>query len=421
MTILLALPLLLAAAAQDDLQQVDNVLFKVPPGWKLVIEGDEAALMPKELSKDCVAMILLVKGEPSGKTAREFSDAWWGRLKTELKVKEAKESDVIEDRAGRAQAPKVTRAAAFVLENGGVVSVAAVVVKVLERAESFLYLSSDAEKADAHGTALRQFVDSLDFSTLRAGFGPSKVVWREDKVSPTFLGPEIPMPKNTAGLHGVWWTADKGSGYNLVTGRYEVASLGDHYAVFLGDGGYYEHRPVEGLANFDLQVWLRRHPLLAGRYALDGGAGVITCRNADNTKDAVYKLKVDGDKVWIADKGPYFRMDPCDGFDLEGTWKRTDHEQERAPQGWGTFRKDGTFEEEGLLYAGQVEWSFERPGRPTVMAEAVPGKGRWKIGRYTLELIYDDGRKRRAFVCRPPNADGGSLTIGRFSFIRMKK
>jgi hypothetical protein len=366
-------------------------------------------------------MIVLIKGEQSAKTAREWSDSWWGQLKKELNVKEARENEVIEDRIERSGAPKVTRVAAFVLESGGALSVAAIVVKVLDRAETFLYLSSDTAKAEAHGDGLKEFVDSLDFSTLRGGFGPSKVVWREDKLSPTFLGPKIPAPEGDAGLQGVWWTADKGSGYNVVTGKFEVATPGDHYALFLRDGGCYERRPVEGLANFDLAIWLQRHPMLAGRYKLDGGEGVITCRNADNTKDALYKLKVDGDKIWIAGKGPYFKMDPCDGFDLAGTWKRWDHETEHAPQGWATFRKDGTFEEDGLLYAAQVEWQFDRKGRALVMAEAVPGKGKWTIGNHTLELIYEDGRRRRAFVCRPPKADGESLTVGRFSFIRMKK
>jgi len=410
--------------------QVDNVGFEVPAGWKLVRNGREAALVPELARKARDVKIEIVEGRPltgaekdEPTFARAMSDAWWDAIKKELKVKSGDESKVEEEvlKDLLAWPERVMRYGVFGLEGGGELVVLTVVYKSQDRVEAIRYASNDVENFKADFAAVVEFVKSVTFAHGRRDL-KWHTPWREDLLSPTFLAPPVAAPKGDAGLHGVYWTADKGAGYDVLQKKFVLATLGSHFLTFLPDGGFYQKQPPEGLANFDVALWRKRHPLLAGSYRMnDDGTGTSTCRNGANDADVERKLKREGDKIWHNGEGPYFRMDSCDGFDLTGTWRRRDDADEKWKMGWATFKKDGTFEEHSFLHAAQVEWQFEREHRSRVMAEQTAGRGTWKLGNYTLELIYEDGRKRRAFACRPASADADSIMVNRFAFVRTQK
>ena len=257
-------------------------------------------------------------------------------------------------------------------------------------------MSDGAEQRDEEMKGCWAFRESITFVSRGSEPTYSKVVWREDLLSPSFSWKEVPKRKGTAGLSGIFRAMLMEEARFGAKVRFTPKYF---YCVFFPDGTCYRNLPEEGLLNFDLEYYRRRNPLWCGTYKFSEGAGTLTVQAEGKPFSETLRRIPEG--LSIDGKGPYRPLDPCDGMTLEGTFQREGWEPRPEFRGTLTFRKDGTFEEDGLLCAASVAWWRPRQYRAFQEAEAVPGKGRYRIGENTLELLYEDGRKRRVSFALP--------------------
>jgi len=402
---------------QDDEQQVDNVYFKLPAGWKRADQGDLRVLVPGDISKDRVAALYICLGEELKGEFREWFDGAWERLKKEQRVKKVlEEQDVQKIEVGVNEG--FLKGATVELENGAQLVLIYFGAKAVHRAESFLFATNDVEKIDAHTKSVSAYRESLSFQNQRPEPSIPKIVWREDKLSPSFTWKEVPPRKGDAGLSGIY------RAFLMEEARFaEKVRLTPKYYhwVFFPDGTCYYGMPEEGLINFDLEYWRQKNPEWCGTYTMSGDEGELVIKGQKTTTLSIRRVP---EGLSIDKHGPFRPLESCDGLALEGEFRREDWNQgEYSPKGSMTFSKDGTFADDGLLRAAGVSWWRPRKYRKFQEAEAVPGKGKYRISQNSLELIYEDGRKRRVNFSLPKDATRekpDTFVINTWVFVRVK-
>jgi hypothetical protein len=391
--------LALLALPQDETQQVDNIYFRIPKGWKRFDQGTLRALVPAEVAQGRAVGIYLATGVEPAVPFREWFDKAWESVRKEQDVtKILQERDV--EKVQVFGAGGLAKTATVELKNGLQLLVIFMGFDVKPRAESILFVSNDAEHLQEHVKGLTAFRDSMTFVCRGSEPTYSRVVWREDLLSPSFTWKEVPRRKGTAGLSGIFRAMLMEEARSGVKVRYTPRY---YHWVFFPDGTCYSNLPEEGLHNLDLDYCRKRNPLWCGTYQMSGDTGTITIPSED--KPFIQTLRRIPEGLSIGGKGPYRLLDPCDGMILEGTYQREGWEPRRDLRGTLSFRKDGTFEEDGLLSATSMAWWRPRQYRAFQEAEAVPGKGRYRILENTLELLYEDGRKRRVNFALPMDVD----------------
>jgi hypothetical protein len=385
----------LLAPPQTETQQVENINFRIPKGWKRFDPGTLRTLVPSEVAKGRVVGIYIGTGVEPAVPFRQWFDKAWESVHQEQDVAKILKEGELEKVQGFG-AGGLSKAATVELKNGLQLLVIFMGFDVKPRAESILFVSNDAEHFEEHVKGLTAFRDSMTFVSRGSEPTYSRVVWREDLLSPSFTWKEVPKRKGTAGLSGIFRAMlmeEARFGLNVrYTPKYS-------YVVFFPDGTCYRNLPEEGLLEIDLDYYRRRNPFGCGTYQMSEGAGTITVQGEE--KPFIQTLRRIPEGLSIDGKGPYRPVDPCDGMILDGTFQREGWEPRPELRGTLTFRKDGTFEEDGLLCAVGMAWWRPRQYRAFQEAEAVPGKGRYRILENTLELLYEDGRKRRVNFALP--------------------
>jgi hypothetical protein len=115
------------------------------------------------------------------------------------------------------------------------------------------------------------------------------------------------------------------------------------------------------------------------------------------------------------------RTPTVEGLRLDGRYTST-----VRPNVSITFAPDGRFVEQGLvepLLSAGMPW--DEYGRREALAQRMPsGAGTYSIGKYTLELRYDNGEVIRHLLYLPPEygrvAQPGSVSIGNAPFVRAR-
>lgn len=234
-----------------------------------------------------------------------------------------------------------------------------------------------------------------------------------DLLSPSFTWPEV-AHSSGPGLNGVFGKFDFGSSY------YRAVTTQWMYVTLLPDGSAYKGIASEGLENFNPSYWAQENAMRVGTYALSGRKGRIEWGGGGGSES----FDVDGNKLHFGGGKPFERLTSCDGLALDGTYRREDwQKQQELPMFrnvHATFRRDGTFEEEGLAQSASVMWW--RPGKGDLMEKVVLGAGTYAVGHYSLTLVYQDGRKRRMNITVPPGSpgDGSIFMINGWKFVRVR-
>ena len=272
------------------------------------------------------------------------------------------------------------------------------------RVEELFLLSDVEELLPVHQQGLQTILTSLRMGT------PA-------------LAPPAPAPApapgggGSGGLDGMYRTARLviTGDYNAVSGRMSKKPGYEHW-VFFPDGRFYFAYPDAGVQDFDYAALCRRSSQFCGTYSMAGSQGRVTL--SDGTAWNVEREGADTIRI----KGrPYVRLDPCDGLTLRGTFRRADFRDQYSPKQGITFSPDGRFADEGVAKAAHMLWWSERGGY--VDDDGVPGRGTYRITRYSLELKYSDGRFKRMTFNLEPGAsrqDVQRFILNAWTFVRVQ-
>jgi hypothetical protein len=155
------------------------------------------------------------------------------------------------------------------------------------------------------------------------------------------------------------------------------------YVTFYPDGRVYRRVPEGGLEGWDGAAAEADVPALWGTYRAIG-TGRWAVRWNESSRVSIIERTNDG---LLYDGVSVSAVATCEGLLLEGTYV-----QPGALDFWPasaiTFEKTGRFVDSGLI--GELAYqNIAMPDPRTIY----PGTGRYRIGRNTLYLEYDDGRR----------------------------
>jgi hypothetical protein len=184
------------------------------------------------------------------------------------------------------------------------------------------------------------------------------------------------------------------------------------YVTFLADGRFKEGIAEQGLTGFDEDAAIRANPVGWGTYLMKDDLGHIVFPPAPPlvADQIVWPIKEYPDKL-LVHGDEYHLMASCDGVKLEGTFRRADWQTRNAATQGITFQSDGTFADEGVMLAVGAQ-TRDRNGQ-FVFDDGTPGKGTYRLGGYTLELTYSDGRVKRTSIYMEPakSKDGNEFYL----------
>jgi hypothetical protein len=376
-----------ALAAPEELTQVGNVLFRMPPGWQSAEQEGMTVLTPPGVPEGKTAALAIFGGQTRAGDFRTWFDGKWAMLKGANTVVEGGEVatamgsgyELLYTAARLRDAAQKTMYLFFFAAAPG------------DQAQPFVYLTDDETLVAGHEAGLKAFLGSLTFANLQtetpAATPPAEA---GDKLSPSFTWGEIPAPTGNAGLSGLYHMQDLGARRSVISGL-AVTSIKHTYWSFFPDGRCYYSIPAEGLENFSYDYLRQQDNGFCCTYKLEGDDGIITWGSKDHPTIGFRRV---GKQLAIQrDADVYDLLDPCDGLRLSGTFRRYDWESEYSPKEGITFAPDGTFADEGFLHGAMSMWWWADRG--FVDAELPPGRGAYHVASNSLALLYDDGRKLR--------------------------
>jgi hypothetical protein len=215
----------------------------------------------------------------------------------------------------------------------------------------------------------------------------------------------------------------KFSGVYRAVGATEAHTIGWRYVAFFPDGRFVEGFPPAVMDQLDEDAEIARNPVGWGTYRMAGAWGEITFAKTDpsDTEALVWKIKEYEDRL-LVDGDAYYRLEPCNGLKLEGTFRREDYRTTPTAAQGITFAPDGRFVDEGAFQAAGV--LVRSPsGSGDDFDDGVPGRGAYRIANYTIELRYSDGRVKRTSLFMEPGArqtDVREFFLNTWKFIRVR-
>jgi hypothetical protein len=380
------------AAVQDT--QIMDWVFAMPEGWRVansrltLLTTKLLALEHTERASDALTQVTFGRPGSIEGTFRTWFDGHWKQLNKDYTFddpEEPAESDMLNGYkavagAGVAQVDGKTRVVMLIGLNKG------------QYGGVMCFITEDLEHFEANTTRMDALLASATFASLRGKdeTPPTLKTNINPDWTPSFTWQTAPeWPKGDFPLEGLWGIqstlADR---WHTWGWSYRVGYL---YLLFFKDGTVFTRIPSEGLLSFDVDFLRQEYPLNFGTYTVKDDLVTVTVGDAANPWVATYTRK--GDDL---DKGEVvYKRIKNDAPDLAGRYMKLGWEVHSEQYRKGiTFAKDGTFDDEGFnsmmdlrWWCGGHYWLLEQ--------EAEPGKGKWRVEKNTLELIYEDGRKRR--------------------------
>lgn len=405
-----------------QLEQVGNVLFVLPAGWRAQEQDQVTYLVPGDLPAGKTAALAILPGEKlEGELPAAF-DAQWASLTEGNTVLEGGKASEIVPAAGY----EFIYALARVKDAEGKTSlVYAMLAQAGDQAQPFLFVADDEDLFKRYFPAFAAFLKDLTFANLRPAEPPAVPAPTPGaepgvKLSPSFTWGQVPSATGNAGLSGTYTILGFEREVSVLTGV-PVTDLKHFYWTFFPDGRCFYSMPQEGFENFNYAYLTKVSPFAQGTYKLTGDLGLITW-GATMSKTTAFKRV--GDDLYIGpDKDHYVPVDPCTGLKLEGTYRRYDWQQEYAPRQALSFTRDGRFTDEGFLKGAVFMWWFTPEQGGSVETSANPGSGTYRLSRNSLELLYSDGRKFRVSFTLADNAtraDPKGILLNGWQYLRMK-
>ncbi|MBZ0135561.1 MAG: hypothetical protein K8I27_04210 [Planctomycetes bacterium] len=266
------------------------------------------------------------------------------------------------------------------------------------RAGALIYVTNDLDRLEKQAGIMDTLLNTATFSSCRGDEpAPKLKIHIDPKSTPSFLWEATELPQGDCGLEGIYGATGLGAAGDpreeITTAKYRW-----RYYTFFADGRVMRIVPPEGLLCFKFEYWQQRYPGDCGKYALKNDVVEMTFARADGST-WTEKLKRKGDELLDGDK-PYR---PLDGrAKLKGTFMRHDVESMGEYYKLGiTFKEDSTFDDAGFNSRVNIGWWVGGDCELRDI-EVIPGKGTWTVANNTLELLYEDGRRRRFAFHRYP-------------------
>ncbi|MCA8963663.1 MAG: hypothetical protein KDC48_02190, partial [Planctomycetes bacterium] len=190
---------------------------------------------------------------------------------------------------------------------------------------------------------------------------------------------------------GIWTATGLGAAGDLREGS-TTARFGYTYYTFFKNGRVLRDLPPEGLLSFKQRFWAQHFVGRFGRYEVRDDAVLLTFPQPGkaSVRETLQRRGAD-----LARGETTLTNVLCDEAVLEGTFLRAEWRQLGAYYDKGiTFAPDGHFSDLGINSTVNIGWWL---GGDCTMRDptAKPGKGTWRVKSNTLELLYEDGRRRR--------------------------
>ncbi len=407
---------MMSAVAQDpddddpDAPNVrdENWKFRVPEGWERKWTDSQSLVIPPNLPEGRTAAIIIMKEQKLESELKDWHAKEWEKLTGGFAVLSGGEAKEGKTPRGYAMADVEAKVRDG---TGAEFHLYLAAFKSKGRVFGMMFLSNVEDKIEEHRKSVEGVVRSLMFE---GGIPPPVVTPRQLKPTPSFTWGQVERPKGTAGLDGTYAVFTNILRYNAILKRL-VAEKGYKLLTFFADGCVYFGLPEEGLENFKYEYWEKKYPLCRGTYKLAGGEGEVVTGDPDLPKS---EMTIKGEEIQIGDM-KFQKLDPLNGLVLEGTFRRSDHQLTGHTEGI-TLKKDRTFKDEGVLHRTSAKWWL---GNDNLVDNGAPGEGKYRIANNTLELIFQDGRKRRiAFWVAPGTAkvNPDLIWINNYAFVPAK-
>jgi len=382
-----------AKAATPDTQIMDWV-FAMPEGWRVANINDNGrytgTLALQHTDRATEAFTQLTFGRPAdieGDFSAWFKTHWENLLKAYTFPEKPAEPTASETAA---KYNVIAGVGVAKLDNGTMRVVMLVGLNKGKRAGVMCFLTEDFDHFEANTARLDGMLATLGFASQRGKNEPAlKPKTRIDPaVSPSFLLDKAPdWPKGDFPLEGIW-----GFPTVIVDRLTQFGHLKRNsyfYVLLFKDGTAARDMPYEGLLSYDPGHWKVQYPENFGTYTVAGDT--VTVATGGGREPVQFTLK-DGNLHKGTD---VYKPIKDEKPELQGRYISSDYGIFSPETHKGvTFAKDGTFDDEGFnslldirWWAGSYFWVLE--------SSPEPGKGKWRVERNTLELIYNDGRKRR--------------------------
>ena len=351
----------------EGVQKYGNFRYKVPPGWITKESPQFLELYPASLKDKEIFSILLLKGKTSSLLLQTELEHTWDEIAAMLgaqKLKQVNGNFYNEDETGKTLAGWEYISGHGSIRSNGDFFVHAYIIKANEKTERVIILAKeiwlDGVRNNIDPTihhypyylTITDFIFNLGFDSF-----PSK-----ELAKPSIKG---------TGITGVW------SGLGLMGGQLKTTFL-----IFFTNGQvYYGSRfPVTGLNGLDTYADKERSPRYWGTYEFKDGAGII------KMSYGTFPVRIEGNNLIVrpvSEEHKFIRMPSFDGLKLEGKWMIEGQNEQPVSV---TFRKDGTFIDEGALkvldHSLYEYYSIADRG----------GSGRYLIADHTVIFNYSDGR-----------------------------
>lgn len=350
-----------ASAGQDAWRpdnQVGDLQFNVPKGWKQAQLPQGIVLIPNGISQNSVVLIGFLPAQAVGDPYSWFRAAW-ANWKTRINLIDSGAPETKRNPNGFEVLRSYSRAYSPQMGNATFIFAAAVAGN---RVAPYFYLCNTNCGFDGYQNDFQTFELSLTLASL-ASSRPN---------------PNANASGGSGGLKGLY-TSYKMSEGDVALGTFKIRGS-IVYLAFFPDGNVIRYLPKEGLENFDFRTAVRSSRESCGRYHFDGNHITITW--GDNSTYAGVR---DGAKLLIQDHvshglgGDYDSIgyEPTahsDGLSLNGIY----HPDRADIRARIAFLPDGRFADDGALTAADFPSS--------------PGTGSYHIKDNTLTLSYSGGR-----------------------------
>lgn len=367
--------------------QLDDWVFAMPPDWTIVANTvGRPVLVSRNTSADCHTW---AEALPTTETKdfKAWFEAQWQVVAKQFGVAEA---DPAQGAPNAAKFDLLARAALGTFD-GRAALVMQVALHRDGRAGALVFVSTDAERFAADIEALDGMLPTATLASCRRKDekAPPLRAHINSLCTPSFLWPEAAPMQGNAVLTGIW--AMPGQRATGLQGNPSEPVM--RYLTFFPDGRVIRQMPPEGLLNFRMDHWQQYYTHDCGTWAINGDSVDIRLGRPGNEPEVIW-LILKGDT--LEDRGVIYRRISGTPPQLEGRWLRQGWEgREKRFQLGITLNKDGTFKDEGFGATMRFTWWCGSDFLLRDMeAGAKPGQGKWRIEKNTLELIYNDGRKR---------------------------
>ncbi|MCB9933892.1 MAG: hypothetical protein H6841_10775 [Planctomycetes bacterium] len=375
--------------------QVGDWVFKLPAGMKIVTGLNGKPVLKFRNTPDNYSTTLSfgfsadLQGDDKSKAFQDWAKEGREMLKKTMGVQD--DGEVTETRTA-AGYDMIAWAAAYKDQRDVTWLTILTCLRRDGRAGGLMFFTNDFDRLETQAAEMDTLLNHATFASCRAkDQKPPKLKVQIDPLStPSFLWEPTPLPKGDAGLEGIYGASGLGAAGDPREGI-TTAKFRWRYYTFLADGRVLREIPPEGLLNFRFEFWQQYFVNDCGRYTLKDDVVEMTFTRADGG-ELKETLKRRGEELLDGDK-PYRKLPGEAG--LKGTFMRHDVESLGEYYKVGiTFNEDGSFDDAGFNARVNIGWWV---GGDCVLRdlEATPGKGTWKVAANTLELLYEDGRRRR--------------------------